>query len=103
MHTRDRATTAAPNRHLPIARNARVETTGSGGWAGGDPSARALPACACISGCCAMSRDIPAGRALDRRSEGPWFDPGSRHAIHCVLDFGIVGFPIRLLRPATLW
>ena len=28
-----------------------------------------------------MSRDSSAGRASDRRSEGPRFDPGSRHAV----------------------
>ena len=47
-------------------------------------------------------RDSSAGRASDRRSEGPRFDPGSRHAIHCVLDCWLVGFRIRSLRPATL-
>ena len=46
---------------------------------------------------CRYGRDSSAGRASDRRSEGPRFDPGSRHAIHCVPDCGLAGFHIRPL------
>ena len=39
-----------------------------------------------VTACCVqylrnMSRDSSAGRLSDRRSEGPWFDPGSRHFV----------------------
>ena len=41
-------------------------------------------------------RDTSVGRASDWRSEGPWFNPGSRHYFHCVKVPVIIGLQ-------TLW
>ena len=37
------------------------------------------------------SRDSSVGRAPDRRSEGPRFDPGSRHLFHALKNSGAGG------------
>ena len=53
--------------------------------------------------CHNMSRDSSAGRASDRRSEGPRFDPGSRHALGKRKRTHVLPHSPRTLEVTSFW